>query len=760
MMKIKKRIIYIISAAIIIIITSFVLGWKNPTTPEQKNAKNNTGNYVWMINTIAKKHEKKVKKHIEKYHQAPNKIDALYNYYKTLDKIQKEEKKQYFFPGEFYIKFTSNFTGKVINSYNVKDIPFNDFLKTSTISNDAKFTKARNQTLSDLQKKVTILEIKSLYTTEYDTPNNLINTYRIKTKYDDITSVINIAKKNKYVDYIEPAGTFINGRTNPNDPYKTNLRHLVNKEQGWSDIIKWRKALENQNISIATKTKLGIADNAFENQHQDLEANIVQAYDVANWDSNTNPPGGGWWFHGTHVAWSVWANTNNNIGVPAISYNSISMILAKANADQAGDRAISHGPQAVQRLASQGAEIISMSFGWPWWQATWANIMNSYPNILFISAAGNDNSPANQYAPAGADVPNNLTVWACNKNGGKASFSNYGSVVDICAPGVSIYSTTLNNWYRNADGTSMATPTTASMAWLLKALKPNLTPAQIIQVIHESGSPADPEVSGKFLNLCNALKHPLIGIPCPYDVPPESNCNDWLDNNNDGKVDCNDPSCGVTTTLQNKNTCQGVPVTLDATTVNASSYLRSPGWETTSSVSVTPSQTTTYSVIITKTNGCDATLNSTVTVKQAEAEICSDNTDNDCDGKVDCQDSNCYSNSYCQWWGGGGWGWWSLPGWLKAELCNNVWCDRNSNGEMNCFDKLDNDNNGKVDCADSNCRCFEICGSAECNCCDGIDNDGDGKTDCNIHNQDEECNCDYPWINTQQIKQQENDRLY
>jgi len=63
---------------------------------------------------------------------------------------------------------------------------------------------------------------------------------------------------------------------------------------------------------------------------------------------------------------------------------------------------------------------------------------------------------------------------------------------------------------------------------------------------------------------------------------------------------------------------------------------------------------------------------------------------------------------------------------------------------MNCFDKLDNDNNGKVDCADSNCRCFEICGSAECNCCDGIDNDGDGKTDCNIHNQDEECNCDYP----------------
>jgi len=36
--------------------------------------------------------------------------------------------------------------------------------------------------------------------------------------------------------------------------------------------------------------------------------------------------------------------------------------------------------------------------------------MNSYPNILFISAAGNDNSPANQYAPAGADVPNNLTV--------------------------------------------------------------------------------------------------------------------------------------------------------------------------------------------------------------------------------------------------------------------------------------------------------------------------------------------------------------
>lgn len=738
---------------------SFFLNWERWNEQNQKTAINNiTGNNIETLESIPTKYEKKVEKYITEYHKSPEKIDSLYKYYETLDKVQKKESKQYFFPGEFYIKFKWNFTGKIINSYEATDIPFQDFLKVSSINNDIKFQKERNNTLKNLQKTVKLKNIQSLYTIDESTPTSMINIYSIKTEKDDITQVINIVKKNKYIEYIEPAGTFVNERTNPNDPYKANLRHLVNKEQGWSDIIKGRKALENQNISIATKTKVWIADNAFENQHQDLTNNVIQAYDVANSDNNTNPPGGGWWFHGTHVAGSVWATTNNNLGVPAISYNSVNMILAKANADRAWDRAISHWPQAVQRLASHGAEIISMSFGWPWWQATRANIMSSYPNILFISAAGNDNKPANQYAPAGADSPNNLTVGACSKNGKRASFSNYGSVVDICSPGVSIYSTTLNNGYRNADGTSMATPTTASMAWLLKALKPNLTPTQIIQIIHESWSPADPEVSGKFLNLCNALKHPLVWIPCPYDVPPENNCSDGIDNNNDGKIDCADPSCWVTTTLQNKKTCQWTPVTLDATTVNATSYLRSPWGETTSSISVTPTQTTTYSVVIKNNNNCSATTTSTVTVQSAEPEVCSDNVDNDCDGKIDCVDPNCNSNSYCKW-GNGGWGWW-LPWWLKAELCNNIWCDRNSNGEMNCFDKVDNDNNGKLDCADPNCRCFEICWSSECNCCDGIDNDGDGKTDCDMNNQDEECNCDSPGINTPITTQQEGDDLY
>ena len=73
-------------------------------------------------------------------------------------------------------------------------------------------------------------------------------------------------------------------------------------------------------------------------------------------------------------------------------------------------------------------------------------------------AAGNSTSLANLYSPARASGPNVYTVSAMDSNDQFAYFSNYGSVVDYCGPGVSIYSTSLNGGYTTLSGTSMATP--------------------------------------------------------------------------------------------------------------------------------------------------------------------------------------------------------------------------------------------------------------------------------------------------------------
>jgi subtilisin family serine protease len=69
-----------------------------------------------------------------------------------------------------------------------------------------------------------------------------------------------------------------------------------------------------------------------------------------------------------------------------------------------------------------------------------------------------------------------------------ASFSNYGKEdVDIFSPGVQIYATTPNNSYEFLQGTSMASPNAAGVAALIRSYYPNLTAAQVKQVIMESG---------------------------------------------------------------------------------------------------------------------------------------------------------------------------------------------------------------------------------------------------------------------------------
>lgn len=96
-------------------------------------------------------------------------------------------------------------------------------------------------------------------------------------------------------------------------------------------------------------------------------------------------------------------------------------------------------------------------------------------------AAGNANQEITNTLPAAC--PDAITVGASAKNGDKATFSNYGSSVDVYAPGVDIYTTTLSGNYIMKDGTSFAAPVVAGLVARGLSQNPSMDPNQILDYI-------------------------------------------------------------------------------------------------------------------------------------------------------------------------------------------------------------------------------------------------------------------------------------
>lgn len=109
----------------------------------------------------------------------------------------------------------------------------------------------------------------------------------------------------------------------------------------------------------------------------------------------------------------------------------------------------------------------------------------SAPNILFVTAAGNENTDSTfeEAIPAGIVLPNLLTVGAVDQAGDEASFTSYGSTVKVHANGYQVESTIPGGERVAESGTSMASPQVAGLAAKMLAVNPKLTPPELIAII-------------------------------------------------------------------------------------------------------------------------------------------------------------------------------------------------------------------------------------------------------------------------------------
>ncbi|KAI0405861.1 peptidase S8/S53 domain-containing protein [Xylaria palmicola] len=182
--------------------------------------------------------------------------------------------------------------------------------------------------------------------------------------------------------------------------------------------------------------------------------------------------------HGTHVAGTLAGSTYGvakaatiiSVKVFSGSSSSTSIILDGFN-------------WAVNDITSKSRKaksVISMSLGGGYSSAFNTAVNNAYSSgILSVIAAGNDGVNAANTSPASA--ANAITVAAIDSNWAFASFSNYGAVVDVAAPGVSVLSSWIggNSATNTISGTSMATPHVAGLALYLIALEGLSTPAAV-----------------------------------------------------------------------------------------------------------------------------------------------------------------------------------------------------------------------------------------------------------------------------------------
>ncbi len=189
--------------------------------------------------------------------------------------------------------------------------------------------------------------------------------------------------------------------------------------------------------------------------------------------------------HGTHVAGTSASVTDNDIGVPSASWNVRSMPLRAGYSILIGGSTL-YGvgypvdfSAAIQYAADNGARIISISFGGGGSLQAYQNAINYARNLgtLTLAAAGNEGSSAQSYPAAYNNV---IAVAATSPGDVVANFSNYGTWVDLAAPGTSIWSTISNNLYHNYnyvawDGTSMACPNAAGVAGLILSLDPEMS---------------------------------------------------------------------------------------------------------------------------------------------------------------------------------------------------------------------------------------------------------------------------------------------
>lgn len=311
----------------------------------------------------------------------------------------------------------------------------------------------------------------------------------------------------------------------PSDP------GFVDMRKSW--YFKTIKCFEAWDITLGNDSIIvGVVDNGFDMNHPEIASKIIEPFNVPQRNQNLYPPkqsscpG-----HGTHVAATAVGVMNNGEGVSGIAPKC--KLIPVQVTDINGNMTLTNILDGILYAIYKGANVVNVSLGVgvdpsvqfmpPAMQLqiivglrkneerVWDEVFKiaNNRNCTIILAAGNENVLSGFDAMKRSNE--SIVVSAVDPNLHKANFSNYGHYIDVpfnfstvSAPGVDIYNACAPSKYEFLQGTSMAAPIVSGAVALMKSINPQLTTAQIIDILQNTGIPLK-EPIGNLIQLDKAL---------------------------------------------------------------------------------------------------------------------------------------------------------------------------------------------------------------------------------------------------------------
>lgn len=363
-------------------------------------------------------------------------------------------------------------------------VVFDDSVKDSRIQKtlESEGTECLEITETSAETKVAVAEIEG-----NDTVEDAI------TKLSENDRVL-YAQPNYRYEVLDDTGT--------NDPYNND----EGVSQWYLSNIKAREAWAVMKTAELEPVTVAVVDTGADVNHEDLKNMIheksarIEGSEIKKLEGDSSYEG-----HGTHVSGIIAAESNNGKGITGVASGAGNgvvklMVIDATCQDAPGEYFDTYGiVSAIDYAVENGAKVINMSLGGEGVDLVMEEaVQHAFASgVTVVAAAGNEGTDAT-VTPSDC----NETISVCNTTREDRRYeaadlfgvsgSNYGQAKDISAPGTTIIST-IPKGYDNYTGTSMATPMVTAAAAMVCAVNPDLTPAQVKNILCGTARDIDEE---------------------------------------------------------------------------------------------------------------------------------------------------------------------------------------------------------------------------------------------------------------------------